>query len=352
MKMRPRIITGSLGTLDVVAGVLTRTGVGRVGPLHGGTRATPAHIRPGRTALLLLATAGAFAFCIQSIEARPSVFVASFGNNANDGSRATPMRTFQAAHDAVDPGGEIIAVDTAEYSALSITKSVNLRMPEGVAGLITTSGSSSGVTVDAPAALVTLTGLLVHATNSSNAAGILVNNVATLNVSRCTVTGYTNGISCTLSAEATIAISDSTLRRNSGSGILVPSFASASTHLVITGCDLAFNLTGVNVVISGTEGVGHQLEMHDTLISGNTNDGVALSGRANRATIQHCTISGGGNGIRAGIGASVKVDGCNITDNSTGLVVSGFATKLLSRGNNTLLDNATDGAFTGSYSAK
>jgi hypothetical protein len=41
------------------------------------------------------------------------IFVASYGNDANDGSRASPKRNFQPAHDAVAAGGEIVALDTA-----------------------------------------------------------------------------------------------------------------------------------------------------------------------------------------------------------------------------------------------
>jgi hypothetical protein len=41
------------------------------------------------------------------------IFVASYGNDASDGSRASPKRNFQPAHDAVAAGGEIVALDTA-----------------------------------------------------------------------------------------------------------------------------------------------------------------------------------------------------------------------------------------------
>jgi hypothetical protein len=43
------------------------------------------------------------------------IFVASYGNDANDGSRGAPKRNFQPAHDAVAAGGQIVVLDTAGY---------------------------------------------------------------------------------------------------------------------------------------------------------------------------------------------------------------------------------------------
>ncbi len=88
------------------------------------------------------------------------IFVSATGNDANDGSRGSPKRNFQAAHDAVATGGSIVVLDTAGYGALNITKSVSVTVPPGVNGFITVSGSSNGVTINAP--VVVLRGLIVE----------------------------------------------------------------------------------------------------------------------------------------------------------------------------------------------
>ena len=50
------------------------------------------------------------------------IFVASYGNDANVGTPASPKRAFQAAHNAVAAGGQIVPLDTAGYGGLTITK--------------------------------------------------------------------------------------------------------------------------------------------------------------------------------------------------------------------------------------
>ncbi|MBV9126632.1 MAG: hypothetical protein JO117_00960, partial [Verrucomicrobia bacterium] len=86
--------------------------------------------------LLLLAAAAATMLPLATAAHAQStkIFVASYGNDASDGSRGSPKRNFQAAHDAVAAGGEIVVLDTAGYGALSITKSVAVTVPPGVNG--------------------------------------------------------------------------------------------------------------------------------------------------------------------------------------------------------------------------
>src|SRR3954469_4575241 len=89
------------------------------------------------------------------------IFVASYGNDANSGSPASPKRAFQAAHNAVAPGGEIVALDTAGYGALTINKSVSVIVPPGVTGFVTISGPGIGITINAATTdVVSLRGLV------------------------------------------------------------------------------------------------------------------------------------------------------------------------------------------------
>src|ERR1700761_871924 len=105
-------------------------------------------------------------------------FVASFGNDANDGSRSTPKRMFQAAHDAVATGGEVVALDSAGFGALTITKSISIIVPPGVNGFITVTGDANGVTITAAASdRVTLRGLILEGGGgSANGRGIHVDS--------------------------------------------------------------------------------------------------------------------------------------------------------------------------------
>ena len=75
---------------------------------------------------VLPALALASAVACSAAYAGQRAFIVSTGNDANAASGCTPAapcRSLQAAHNAVDAGGEIVALDTAGYGPLVVTKS-------------------------------------------------------------------------------------------------------------------------------------------------------------------------------------------------------------------------------------
>src|SRR4051812_20833755 len=140
------------------------------------------------TALVLAAAA--------AMQAAPSkIFVASYGTDGNSGSPTSPKRAFQAAHDAVGAGGQIVVLDTAGYGALTITKSLAVTVPPGVNGFITVTGTNNGITINAGATgSVSLRGLIVEGGGAGNGNGIRINSAANVAVEDCTVRNFANGI--------------------------------------------------------------------------------------------------------------------------------------------------------------
>src|SRR3954454_18558272 len=131
------------------------------------------------------------------VKAAPAkIFVANYGNDANSGSPASPKRAFQAAHDAVAAGGQIVVLDTAGYGTLNINKSISVTVPPGVNGFITTSGSANGVSVSAGSfGPVTLSGLIIEGGGAeAGGDGILADSVDVLRVEDCTVRDFSVGI--------------------------------------------------------------------------------------------------------------------------------------------------------------
>src|SRR5829696_3669713 len=88
-------------------------------------------------------------------------FVSGLGSDANPCSRAEPCRTFGAAIAQTLAGGEVIALDSAGYGPVTITKAISLIAPPGVyAGITTTVANTYAITVAAGANdLVVLKGL-------------------------------------------------------------------------------------------------------------------------------------------------------------------------------------------------
>lgn len=284
------------------------------------------------------------------------IFVASFGNDANNGSRGSPKRNFQPAHDAVAAGGEVVALDTASYGALVITKSVGITTPAGITGFITTTGGTNGITVNAGASdKVSLRGLTINAVNTTGTPrGILLNVAATLTVDACTVSGYNNGIRCEPSVDTALVLTNSTLRGNTAAGFIAAFAAANNVRATIDRCALVSN-GAEGIIVSGTTtaGASQRVEVCHSLIANNKTSGVFTAGSNAFTLLQGCTVSANDRGINVQTGAVAKVDGCAITANTTlGIQVSGTGASLLSRGNNTLEDNGADGTFSGSYSAK
>jgi len=147
-------------------------------------------------------------------------FVASYGSDANQASGcllANPCRGFQAAHNVVDDGGEIIALDTAGYAAVAITKSVSIIGSLGsYAGISVPSGV--GVTIATPGVKVVLRGLNINGVGG--ASGIAMTDGDRLRVENCIVSGF-NSHGIVVDAPARVSVVDSNLRDNAGRGIWV-----------------------------------------------------------------------------------------------------------------------------------
>jgi hypothetical protein len=152
-----------------------------------------------RSVLTLLA-AGLIAVSGAQAQAT-KIFVASFGNDGNDGSRGSPKRNFQSAHDAVAAGGQIVVLDTAGYGQLTITKSLAVTVPPGVNGFVSVTGNSNAITVNAgPVSRVSLRGLIIEGGGSRQSIGtdspfgIYVTSVGSLTVEECTIRNFLDGL--------------------------------------------------------------------------------------------------------------------------------------------------------------
>jgi parallel beta helix pectate lyase-like protein len=280
------------------------------------------------------------------------IFVASFGSDANDGSRGSPKRNFQAAHDAVAAGGEVVALDTAGYGALTITKSVGITVPAGITGFITVT-SSDAISINASGATVTLRGLTLNSIGGGTGIGVSVTDVGALEVNNCVITGFSDsGIKFGPATAATLLVKNTSIR-GGGAGsscILVPSAIPENVKVVLAGCRLfGRNGSGLNI---GSGSASHRVEARDCVISG-IGAGINVNGANHRLVAKDCTLSANTATAISLVtsGATANVDGCTITGNSTGLNAAAGA-NLLSRGNNTVEDNNSNGTFTGTYSAK
>jgi hypothetical protein len=259
------------------------------------------------------------------------IFVASFGSDSNDGSRGAPKRNFQAAHNAVAAGGQIVVLDTAGYGQLTISKSISVTVPPGVNGSVTVTGSANGVTINAASSdVVSLRGLIVDGGGSgSGGDGILVNSVSALTVQDCTLRNFNAGLFLFPTNNAQLHVYN-TDARNCTYGMLLDTNGATASVASVNGCRFQGNTTGLFAIPGGG-------------VSGGTVD----------VSMADCVVTGNTTGILAeSTLAMVRVNNCNITGNTTGIAPPQGGGKVLSRGNNTLENNTNGNTFNFAYSAK
>src|SRR6516162_11866183 len=127
-----------------------------------------------RLPLALLAAALTCSFATAPAYARARVFVASYGDNNNPCTFGSPCKTFQHAHDVVDAGGEVTAIDSAGFGPINISKAVTITSPPGVeAGIVPNPPTADAVDISAgPSDVIELHGL------TANGAGVGNNGIA------------------------------------------------------------------------------------------------------------------------------------------------------------------------------
>ena len=231
--------------------------------------------------------------------AGPRTFVSGLGNDANPGTREQPKRTFASALTVTNPGGQIVALDSAGYasSTLTINKSVSIIVPPGVAGFITVSGSSSGIIINAPTdAVVSIRGLIIeNSSRTGEPSGIRSNSVGTLTVEDCAIRNFDTGIFFYQPNAGHLQVHGGSIR-NTQYGIYVVPSAAVALDAIVTGCFVENNYGG--------------------LVSQAASDGTS------RLTAGDCTISGNRYGLISGGG------------------------ELISFGNNSFANNSDNGFFT------
>lgn len=128
-------------------------------------------------------------------------FVSGIGTDSGVCNRLAPCRTFAYAVNQVPAGGQIFAIDTADYGPVTIAKTLTIAAADGVTAI------SNGVTIGAGANdVVNLRGLdieglqngieidsgnvnLEHSTINGGATGIVVASAGRTTVSDTTITG-------------------------------------------------------------------------------------------------------------------------------------------------------------------
>ena len=295
-------------------------------------------------ASVIAATSGRPAFAVGS---QIRTFVASTGSDANPCSRSAPCRTFGAALGQTAGGGEIVALDSGGYGAVTISQAVTIVAAPGIQASISPS-SGAAITVNAGASdVVVLRNLYLNAQGADT--GILYQSAAALHVEQLVINGFTNyGIIMSVATASDLYVAD-TIVRNSGVAIALASVSGIA------------NVSIVRALLENNADFGiwafanARANVKDTIASGNGYGFIASSSSAPvEINLEGCVASGNTYGIYADSSSStatIRVSNCSVTGNSVG-INPGTNGSILSRGNNTVEGNTTNETFSGSYAAK
>jgi hypothetical protein len=281
------------------------------------------------------------------------------GNDSNPCTVTSPCLTLAAALTNTTAGGEIDVLTPGDYGPVTITKAISIYNDgAGIAGALTTSGTS-GITVNAGANdTINLRGLSFNGLTASGASGVVFNSGAKLHIEKCMVQGFsTSGITFAPGAGSAAAvaldISDTTLINN-GTGLSIRPTGGIAANVALRRVKLDKNIGG-GLSVDGTDGGGAiNAALVDSSASLNTGNGITATGGPNGVTLNMMRVvaaSNGAVGIQSsqsdGGTATVTVGESTVYGNAVG-VQSLDGGALLSYATTQLTGNASNGSFTGS----
>jgi Right handed beta helix region len=261
------------------------------------------------------------------------------GNDTNPCTVNLPCRLLPAALAAVNSGGEIWMLDSANFntSAVSITKSVSILAVPGALGSVV-GNQGDAFDISTAGIDVSLRNLkIVNLAAGPN--GIMMSDGNSLTVSDCEITGFSNaGIYVT--TPSTVTVSDTVLRGNyAGAWFDHGVFASLSRTTAVDN-------TQVGIWARATTGTPINVTVTDSVASGN---GIGIESTANttytaKVTVTRSTATNNGSGFLAlGTGTSIMVvSGSSASGNNTGFQNASGTFQTLS--DNTVINNIINDA--------
>ncbi len=286
-------------------------------------------------ALLLLAAPAAFAQATRT-------WISGVGDDLNPCSRTAPCLTLSGALAKTAVGGEIDVLDPMALGAATLTSSITIAATSQFGGAMD-APSLTGLTIDAPGAVITVRGLTFEA-NQSGTSGLRVLDAAVLRLEGCRFNGFTaDGIDARVSDGGLLFLDDVAVRGSLGAGL-----ASSSTgmplRVVVSGSSFVGNARGL------WAGPGAQVTLVDGVVAGNVGAGLfAVSdGGAVEINVERSQLTRNGLGAEALAGAVIRLSNANVTENGAGPTHVTGAGRVHSFGNNRILGGSTPACVAGS----
>lgn len=283
--------------------------------------------------------------------AQVRVFVSGLGSDANPCSRTAPCRTFQHAYNVVTPEGEVVALDSAGYGPVTITKSVTIAGDGAYTGITVFGGA--GITIATPGINVNLRSLHLQG-ESGGTFGIHVTAVSVLHIEGCVISGFDGtGVFVDLTTSGRIYMKDTIVKNNGANGLFIIADDGQTARVSIDNCRFEQNF-GCGVWARNNS----RVTINRSVASGNFDDGFRVAsqpgGGSSDLSCENCVSSDNTNGFAAGIPSGglgfMRVSHSTATYNTdNGFVEQNVGSIFESLGNNFVRGNAggnTSGTIT------
>ena len=290
-------------------------------------------------ALALLVCALALA---PAAQAQQSSWVSMRGSDSNPCTYALPCRTFNAAL-AAAATGQVTVKDSGSYDPMTVETEATIIAPEGVYAVIAPVGVPA-VTINATqTATVTLRGLTLVGKQAATVPGVEVAYAARVRIESCVINDFKAGIRYEAAFPGELNVRD-TVVGGGERGLELPECPNWRNVSIVRS---RFENSHVGIYVGGKT----RLAVRESTISGNKTAGLWLvayqSYSPAQVVVEHSEIASNKfYGICAnGSAASVEVSNSSILFSDKGLEANNSAS-IMTRGNNTLRYNTTDGVFT------
>ena len=277
-----------------------------------------------------------------------TTFLSGTPGNSTTCTRSAPCNDMGLAIAATADNGTIACLDSGRYGGAPVTKSLTIDC--------TGTSSSLDISVNTPGLRVTVRGV-----RFDFGFKIQFQDGASLVVENCLFAGGQSAVSGISfqpqSANAQLVVTNSVFDNlglaniPTGSGILVRPQAGGSAVVSLDNVTVANNVFGI-VADGSSSTAGIAMVVANSDVHRNVQDGIVATTPSGGApiglTVKNTRSLSNTNGIRAtGSGVTVRADNTTVMHNATGLVVTNGAA-LLSVGNNLVVANGVNGAFSGS----
>lgn len=297
------------------------------------------------SSILQISIVASFIFVLGSAVAQAQAtrtWVSGVGDDANPCSRTAPCKTFAGAISKTATNGEINAIDSGGFGAVTITKSITIDGMGTMAGVL--NASTNGIIINITNAAdvrrtVRLRSLSIQGADTGlTGIKILGGNLSgsEVFVEDCIIDGQFGtpgkGIEDSRNNGGLLVVNNTSIRNVLGAGISVDA-ADGKSSINVT-----MSNSGVQNCAFGL-GFGSNVKatIFNSVFSGNTSAGIfaqQTGGGVTEIAIDHCVVSNNNNGFQsASANSIIRVSNTTAMNNGT-LAVSGGGGQVLSYGNN------------------